>query len=61
MWKNDSQDGYGIEKWADKSRYNGEYKKGLKHGKGDFFLADGSCYKGDWVKDLRDGEGVEID
>ena len=39
----------------------GQYKKGLKHGKGEFYLADGSSYIGDWVNDLRQGKGVETD
>lgn len=34
QWKDDQQDGYGIETWTDRSRYEGYYKGGKKHGQG---------------------------
>ncbi len=33
-WKDDLQDGYGIETWTDSSKYEGSYKAGKKHGNG---------------------------
>ena len=33
-WKDDLQDGYGSEVWADGSKYEGLYKEGKKSGKG---------------------------
>ena len=34
QWKDDLQDGYGIETWPDGSKYEGYYKQGKKHGDG---------------------------
>ena len=61
------QDGYGIETWADGSRYEGYYKAGKKHGNGNFTKgpihnfsgtytwADGSKYVGNWVENKISG------
>ena len=38
QWKDDLQDGYGIETWSDGSRYEGYYKESKKHGEGILFL-----------------------
>ena len=35
-WKDDLQEGYGIETWSDGSRYEGYYKAGKKHGNGKY-------------------------
>ena len=37
---------------ADGDRYEGEWKDGKYHGKGEYFHADGAQYNGDWVEDL---------
>ena len=33
-WKDDLQDGAGVETWSDGSKYSGGYKEGMKHGRG---------------------------
>jgi len=35
-WKEDRQDGYGVETWPDYARYEGTYENGKKHGIGTF-------------------------
>lgn len=34
FWKNDLKDGYGIEICPGSHKYIGDYKEGMKHGKG---------------------------
>ena len=46
QWKNDKQEGKGIETWPDGARYEGDYVDGRKHGKGILNFADGSRYEG---------------
>ncbi|KAI9093743.1 hypothetical protein DFS34DRAFT_256569 [Phlyctochytrium arcticum] len=42
-----------------KDQYLGEWKDGLKHGKGIYTYAQtGAVYEGEWVKDLRNGLGT---
>ena len=33
-WKDDLQEGNGVETWADGSKYEGQFKEGKKHGLG---------------------------
>ena len=40
------------------NQYRGQYKEGLRHGKGIFHYADGSKYDGEWKEDKKDGHGV---
>ena len=44
----------------DGSRYIGEYKENLMHGKGEFHLPNSSVYRGEYKNGLRDGKGVLI-
>ncbi|MBL7910663.1 MAG: TPM domain-containing protein [Bacteroidia bacterium] len=44
----------------DSSRYQGQFKNGLKHGFGEYYYSDGSVYKGQWKKGLRHGKGLLI-
>lgn len=37
-----------MEIWADKAKYEGEYRNGMKEGKGKFIWADGSQYEGEF-------------
>ena len=34
QWKDDLQDGDGVETWGDSSKYDGSYREGKKHGNG---------------------------
>ena len=43
-------EGKGIFIWKDGKRYEGEYKKGSKHGFGVMRWADGRKYEGMWTK-----------
>jgi 1-phosphatidylinositol-4-phosphate 5-kinase len=38
--------------------YTGEWKTGLKHGKGEIKYEDGTRIVGSWEKDRLDGEGT---
>ncbi len=38
----------GCEVWPDGSKYEGDFKKGKKEGKGKFIWADGSRYEGEF-------------
>lgn len=41
--------------WEDKSKYEGEWKDGMRHGKGTFYYTNGDKYVGDWKDDVQDG------
>lgn len=45
----------GIETWMDGSCYQGEYKKGKKHGLGTYQWTDGSKYEGQWEDNCLNG------
>ena len=47
-------------KYSNGATYRGQYKDGLRHGKGVQIKADGSCYDGFWVKDKRSGQGRQL-
>ena len=44
--------------YSDGSRYEGQFKHGVKHGYGIHFYFDGSTYKGNWAEDKKNGFGV---
>ena len=48
----------GYEKRADGSQYDGQYKGGLRHGKGTWVSNIGNRYDGQWEADKRAGKGV---
>jgi hypothetical protein len=39
-WRDDLQHGKGVETWIDKSRYDGDYEFGCKHGIGTYVWDD---------------------
>eukprot|EP00450_Noctiluca_scintillans_P017028 CAMPEP_0194522290 /NCGR_PEP_ID=MMETSP0253-20130528/56837_1 /TAXON_ID=2966 /ORGANISM="Noctiluca scintillans" /LENGTH=239 /DNA_ID=CAMNT_0039366721 /DNA_START=60 /DNA_END=776 /DNA_ORIENTATION=- len=45
------RDGDGEEAFEDGSRYEGQYRAGMKHGRGTFTWADGCRYEGDFLDD----------
>jgi len=47
----------GPQVWPDGASYDGEYKRGLKHGMGRFSWASGAVYEGDFVEDRLEGSG----
>jgi hypothetical protein len=51
-------DGYG--KATGEDFYDGEFEKGLPHGKGTYIWKNGATYTGQWKKGLRDGNGRYI-
>ena len=46
--------------YRDGIRYEGEYRKSMRHGYGECMFDDGSCYRGYWRDNLQHGEGVLI-
>lgn len=38
--------GYGTFVWADKKKYNGNWKNSMMNGQGELFYPDGRYYKG---------------
>lgn len=50
QWKNDLQDGYGVESWSDGSKYEGGYKEGMKHGKGTYVMNQHTAVNGMKIK-----------
>ncbi|KAJ3599686.1 hypothetical protein NHX12_033642 [Muraenolepis orangiensis] len=47
-----------TQEWPDGSKFEGEYRNGLKHGTGRFTWSNGECYEGFFYRDYRHGEGV---
>ena len=42
----------------DSGKYVGEFKNGLRDGKGIFYTDDGSVYDGEYKNDIREGKGI---
>ena len=40
------------------NRYEGEWKNGLREGKGIYYFNDGDRYEGDFKNDKREGKGI---
>ncbi|XP_055006624.1 ankyrin repeat and MYND domain-containing protein 1 [Boleophthalmus pectinirostris] len=47
-----------VQERSDGSRYEGEFRNGLKHGTGRFTWKDGQFYEGSFYKEARHGHGV---
>ncbi len=50
----------GSERWPDKSKYEGQYLEGKKHGKGVFSWPDGSSYEGQFKNNNIEGYGKKL-
>jgi len=60
-WKNDLKDGHNCkEVWPDGTTYNGEYSKGLMHGRGLLIYNNGAMYDGEIENNTLQGYGVFI-
>eukprot|EP00762_Andalucia_godoyi_P005567 ANDGO_00586.mRNA.1 Alsin homolog len=57
MFRDGLMSGRGLLKCPD-FVYDGDFSKGLRHGRGTCTYADGSVYHGDWVAGLREGRGM---
>jgi hypothetical protein len=42
-------------------KYVGEFKRGVKSGKGRFYYSNNRYYEGTFVGDVRNGDGVVVD
>lgn len=49
--------GFGTMLYSDGSKFTGEFKSGLREGKGLYYYSNRNKYFGEWKKDLRVGEG----
>ena len=49
---------FGTWQWDDGSKYEGEWKKDMKHGQGTFTFANGDKYVGEYKDDLSHGKGT---
>ena len=56
----DSSNGQAYVKYSDGSSYDGEFKGGVRHGRGTLQQGDGSSYAGDWYEGQRHGHGKEV-
>ena len=45
------RNGYGVQRWIDGSKYEGEWKDNMANGKGKLYHSDGDIYEGDWMDD----------
>jgi len=59
-WKNDRQDGIGIEKWQEGVEYVGEFSMGKKQGIGKYVFPNGYIYYGEWEQNLMNGYGLYL-
>lgn len=50
--------GLGIYFYEDGSKYEGEWFRNVRHGRGKLVYANGDVYEGDWDADKRSGPGV---
>jgi len=69
-WDNDLPHGVGEQIWADTpgksfqrqmcNIYRGEWKEGMRFGRGCFFYANGSQYEGEWENNMKNGYGTFV-
>ena len=57
-WKNDEFEGQGKYIYKNGDYYIGQWKKGLRHGKGIQYYSNGKIkYDGDWINGKKEGNG----
>merc|ERR1711992_316239 len=68
-WKNKAAHGYGVMKWQNGDRYEGDWVEGLRQGKGMYTCkasggkyegSNGDWYEGQWKSGLRHGQGLYV-
>ena len=69
-WAADQPNGKGEHVWKEIgasnpylqtfNRYVGDFKDGMRHGRGTFFYATGASYRGDWRNNLKQGDGTFV-
>ena len=50
---NDVKEGFGIFRWPDGKRFEGNWLKGKQHGQGIYFSGDRISIKGEWQEGKR--------
>ena len=64
-WHDDMEDGFGRNIWPDGSWYEGNYQRGLQHGRGKFVVVNGQDtlfeYDGDWADGKQNGVGIQTE
>ena len=53
-------EGKGTYKWKEGGKYEGEWKKNKKCGKGKRIFANGSAYEGEWLNDKQHGKVIYL-
>jgi len=57
-WVNKKAEGFGVMRWQNGDRYEGDWKDGLRHGQGTYSCkSTGGKYEGMYEKDLKSGQG----
>merc|ERR1712083_98609 len=60
-WKNKVAHGYGVMRWQNGDRYEGDWSDGLRQGKGKYTSkSTGGKYDGEYNNDLKEGSGKYI-
>ncbi len=58
--RGDCVDGFGTFIWPSGARYDGDFKKGIRHGAGSYMFADGALYVGEYLQGVRHGKGTFV-
>lgn len=66
QWKDNFQNGYGVQKFINGDIYEGYFKDGAAHGhgvkkQGDFTSSSATIYTGEWSNGVKSGYGVMDD
>jgi antitoxin component YwqK of YwqJK toxin-antitoxin module len=56
----DCKNGFGVYKWSDGDKYEGDWKNGKFEGKGKYYYSNGSTFEGKYKLGKKHGEGVFI-